>query len=660
MTRVGHDIAAAAARAKASAERSIALEEACDFEGASAEALSGGDPTRAARLAALARSDAAFEQAELALAQLGPQALGRAGEDLLARGYGRYAGRLLERAGNFLAAGPAYAVGGAPFEAALAFERGGKPAEGAKALERAITDDPLDDRLRRALAELLLRHGRTEGAVKTLQQMRPGPERDRALPLLARSLRALGLTEAAIEVERELPADPERAAPAQAPAEVPPPANTGATILFGRFEVVREVRKTPHAHLFEATDRISAKRVAVKILAASGRGVGRDAFLRFEREAKALRQLQHPTIVTLYEFLGDGPAMILEWMNGGSLADLMQREVFAPARAIEIACALLTALGQAHRVGILHRDVKPSNVLFDDVGTPKLADFGAAHLGDLSTTVTAGAIGTFAFMSPEQRLGRPATVQSDIYAVGALVYEMITGEPAEPLRASAGFVERPPSAYHMDLTPKHDELVAPFLAEEPEHRPADAFEARKRLESLRWPTRTVERSGPRSSRSSARPAALGGARLAAPKDFGDGRDVPRLFFDTVAERNVIILPLEVAQTPYVRAWARVCHPSLAAVLRASAADGQVWVEAPRGRCLADLGAELSPSAIGDVRHALAMLHAAGGAHGSLDREHLYFNDAGVFIAFSRAFAEEESSANPTDDLRALEVLTRHL
>ena len=109
-------------------------------------------------------------------------------------------------------------------------------------------------------------------------------------------------------------------------------------------------------------------------------------------------------------------------MSGGSLASLLAREAFAPSRAVEIACAVLTALGEAHRLGILHRDVKPSNVLFDAVGAPKLADFGAAHLGDLSSTVTAGAIGTISYMSPEQRLGRKASVASDLYSVGALLY----------------------------------------------------------------------------------------------------------------------------------------------------------------------------------------------------------------------------------------------
>lgn len=639
-------------------ERARFLEEACDFAGAAEAALAGADAATSARLAALAKADAVFDRAEEQLAIAGPEALVRVGEDLAARGHTFYAGRLLERGGSFLDAGNAFARAGAAARAALAFEKGGRPADGAKAIDRALKDDPQDDTLRRALAELLLRHGKTEGAIKALQQMSDGPERDRSLPLLARSLRALGLIEAAAQVEEEIAtlaslpppsAKPESVAPASAA-----PAATGAgSVLFGRYEVVREVRKTPHAHLFEAVDRLAGVRVAVKILATSSRGAGRDAFVRFEREARALEQLRHPTIVSLHDFLPDAPAMVLEWMHGGSLAELMKRDVFAPARAVEVACAILTALGQAHRLGVLHRDVKPSNVLFDDVGAPKLADFGAAHIGDLSTTVTAGAIGTFSYMSPEQRLGLPATVQSDLYGVGALLYEMLTGEGARPLRDEGGFVEKAPSAYHMDLGPEHDALVAPFLHVQPERRPPDAFEARKLLERRAWSTRSVPREGPASTRSSARPLPTGEARLVPPSTFGDGRDAVRLRFDTVAERTVIVVDLDGASLERFRPWAKVMHPSLSALLRASVSDAQLWFEAPRGRCLADIGGSLSPTIVGELRDALTDLHHAGGAHGCLDREHVYLSDGNVFIAPPRDW---QRPASRVDDFRALEAL----
>src|SRR6185436_12174263 len=197
----------------------------------------------------------------------------------------------------------------------------------------------------------------------------------------------------------------------------------------------RDVATTQHARVIEAFDRINGDLVAVKLLAGIHEGTGRDALLRFEREARALAQLRHPNVVPLRAYHPEGPAIVLAWMSGGSLADRIQEAAlaFAPARAIEIACAVLSALGEAHRLGILHRDVKPSNVLFDDVGATRLSDFGAAHLGDLSSTATAGAIGTFAYMSPEQRLGRPASLTSDLYSAGVLLAELLTGEAPSPV-----------------------------------------------------------------------------------------------------------------------------------------------------------------------------------------------------------------------------------
>ncbi|MEJ7728617.1 MAG: serine/threonine-protein kinase [Polyangiaceae bacterium] len=289
-------------------------------------------------------------------------------------------------------------------------------------------------------------------------------------------------------------------------------------LLFGRYRMTREVVTTPHARIAEAVDAITGERVAVKIFASSSESAGRDALLRFEREARALAQLRHPNAVPLRAYLPEGPAMVIPWMPGGSLADMMRREPVAPARAMEIVSAVLDALGEAHRLGILHRDVKPSNVLFDDVGTPRLGDFGAAHLGDLSSTATAGAIGTFAYMSPEQRLGKPATVASDLYGAGAMLYELLTGEAADPARN--GRLEPPPSACHPDLGSEHDVAVARLLAEDPPRgrrtpsRPGAAC-APALVDALAG-AQPAERAAPHRPAAAAAPrAAAGGAALRA-------------------------------------------------------------------------------------------------------------------------------------------------
>ena len=629
--------------------RAIELEQACDFAGAAKAALAANDPAMGARMAVLAKRDDLFEQCERALLESGADNCTRVASDLLTRGFGNHAGRLFSLAGDPASAGEAFARGGDAARAASELERAGNPADGAKALERALRDNPENDSLRRALAELLSRHGRIENAIKVAQEMRHGPERNATLPLLERSLRAIGLSEAAEEIARERA---ELGDDEAAPASVAKPIAHTKAVLFGRYEVAREVAKTPHAHLFEATDRISGARVAVKLLAASSRGAGRDALVRFEREAQALAKLRHPTTVSLYAFIAEGPALVLEWMSGGSLASLLAREAFAPSRAVEIACAVLTALGEAHRLGILHRDVKPSNVLFDAVGAPKLADFGAAHLGDLSSTVTAGAIGTISYMSPEQRLGRKASVASDLYSVGALLYEMITHRIASAQKGP--FTAHAPSAFHSDPQPQHDAVIASLLAEDPAGRPENAFVAREKLEALAWPKISIDTPAPVSRRPSNHPAVLS-ERLAPARDLFDGRDADSLAFDTVMERHVRVVPLSDETMPRVRAFAHVSDAALGAVLRASTAEGVAWTEAPMGICLADSGGALSPSDLGLLRHVLSRLHEAGGAHGSVDREHLYRAPGGLCLAFPRNMSRD---ATAVDDLRALEALTR--
>jgi serine/threonine-protein kinase len=357
-------------------------------------------------------------------------------------------------------------------------------------------------------------------------------------------------------------------------------------------------------------------------------------------------------MVSLVAYLPEGPAMVLEWMSGGSLADLLKAGPFAPARAAEITASVLGALGEAHRLGILHRDVKPSNVLFDEVGSPRLSDFGAAHFGDLSTTVTAGAIGTFAYMSPEQRLGRAASVASDVYAAGALLYEMLTGEAAEPQKG--GFLERAPSAYHEDLDMRHDDVVAQLLREAPAERPEDAFAARKLVEGLTWSARILPRTGPASGRTRSSRPPEASARLGPPRGVFDPRDATSTFFDNVIERNVLLIPLDDVSLPRVCSFARAEHKSLALVLRASRTEGEAWFESPRGRSLADAGVALSQGTSALLRAALDALHSAGGVHGSVDREHVYVAGSEVTLVYPRA---PRLDATREDDLAALEEMT---
>ena len=620
------------------------LEEACDFRGAAIEALLAADPRRGALLAALSGDEklASLAVEQIVYALTNDEAR-RSAADLAARGFGRQAGALFALLGAHAEAGEAFAAVGDACRAARSLELAGRPADGARALEAALRIRPGDAACRLELGRLLARHSRTEAAVKTLQQLDPAsPERVQSLPLLRRCLVEIGLEEAARTLREEMDrhgiADVEPTIEEHAPA---PAAGQGGALLLGRYETVREVAVTPHARVLESIDRVTGERVALKLLAGLDHEGGRDAFLRFEREARALAQLRHPHVVPLRAYHPEGPAIVLVWMAGGSLAERLLREPFAPSRAVEITCAVLAALGEAHRLGILHRDVKPTNVLFDDIGAARLSDFGAAHLGDLSTTATAGAIGTFAYMSPEQRLGRPASLVSDLYGAGVLLGEILTGKAPGPVTDR---LDLPPSTCHPDLTEAHDALVARLLQDDPRKRPSDAFEARRLLQSVHWPERVWTRERRASvSPPSRRAAVPQGARLTAAIDLGDGRDAAARRHDTWLDRDVLVLPRDEATMLRAAAFARAGHPTLPAVLRLDTAEDTIWVAAPRGRALADASRGVSPGQVARLKEAITALHAAEGAHGRLDPAHLYWHDGEIVIAYPRELVPLEEA-----------------
>ena len=406
---------------------------------------------------------------------------------------------------------------------------------------------------------------------------------------------------------------------------------------------MREVASSPHARVIECVDGVRGERVAVKIFAGyDARGAGRDALARFEREVRVLGTLDHPNIVPLRDYLPEGPALVLEWMARGTLEHMLATEPLTPARAVEIAQAVLSALGEAHRLGIIHRDIKPANVLFDDAGVTRLGDFGVAHLSDLSATATAGVIGTLGYMSPEQREGRPATVRSDLFGVGAILWEMLTGErpEAQPAgastwRSSADPDEPPPSSgmggegrvrpsgMHRDLDARHDAVVFALVADDPNRRPADAFAARKALGALRWPN-TIERvavARPEQKKPSERPS---GMRL-LPDETGSS-------IDQWLGRRVVSVPLDPPMLARASAFARADHPALQVVLRVDRPARAIWLAVPRG---APLTTRPTPEQAAVLREALDRLHELGEAHGAIDAEHVLVDESGnVTLAFA--------------------------
>ncbi|MDF2692381.1 MAG: Serine/threonine protein kinase PrkC, regulator of stationary phase [Labilithrix sp.] len=622
---------------------SALFERACDFKRAAEQAVAAHDWARALPLALEGKAEAIAELVFPKLVADGGLAE-RVAFHLERRGDHGWAARLLESIGKRTEAARAYERGGDAIKASELLEAAGDVIGASKVLEAQVRREPQRGALLVALGSLLHRYGKTDAAVRMLQRVAAGaPERRAALTILIGALERLGFAQARVEAETELHA---LGGPVQATSEP-----RGAPVrarLFGRYEVVRDVASSPHARVIECVDGVRNERVAVKIFAGyDARGAGRDALARFEREVRVLGTLDHPNIVPLRDYLPEGPALVLGWMSRGTLEQMLASEAITPARAVEIAQAVLSALGEAHRLGIIHRDIKPANVLFDDAGVTRLGDFGVAHLSDLSATATAGVIGTLGYMSPEQREGRPATVRSDIFGVGALLWEMLTGERPEPappapslrpgsLSSTSGDLDEPPpssglsvegrvrpSGVHRERDARHDALVFSLLDLDPQRRPADSFEARKALGALRWPN-TIDRVAiPRPERQqvSERPS---GARL-QPDESGPS-------IDQWLGRHVVSVPLEPVTLARASAFARADHPALQVVLRVDRESRTIWLAVPRG---APLATRPSAEQLAVLRDALDRLHELGQVHGAVDTSHVLVDESGaVTLAFA--------------------------
>jgi serine/threonine protein kinase len=198
---------------------------------------------------------------------------------------------------------------------------------------------------------------------------------------------------------------------------------------LGRYELVDELGRGGAAIVYLARDTATDRPVALKVLAPHLPRQG-DLLARFQHEIKLAVQLEHPHIVPIFDVgvEGDQPYIVLRLLSGGSLADRIQQGPMALLSALDVLKQVASALDAAHQLKIIHRDVKPSNILFDLNGSAYLADFGIAKAIDAVTTpVTSWAVGTPAFMSPEQLRGQAIDARTDEYALGIVAFVMLTG-----------------------------------------------------------------------------------------------------------------------------------------------------------------------------------------------------------------------------------------
>src|SRR5437588_5362282 len=197
---------------------------------------------------------------------------------------------------------------------------------------------------------------------------------------------------------------------------------------IGRYEILEEIGRGAMGVVFKGRDPLIGRDVAVKTIAA-GAAESADLLARFHREAKAAGGLQHPNIVTIYEMAESGgtPFIAMEYLEGESLEKPIARKPALPlATRVGYVVQACRALEYAHRRGVIHRDVKPANIMVTRDGVVKVVDFGIARLADTSKTQTGTLLGTLAYMSPEQIRGeRAADASVDIWAMGVVLYELI-------------------------------------------------------------------------------------------------------------------------------------------------------------------------------------------------------------------------------------------
>jgi tRNA A-37 threonylcarbamoyl transferase component Bud32 len=251
------------------------------------------------------------------------------------------------------------------------------------------------------------------------------------------------------------------------------------------------------ARVYLATDRVLERQVAVKVLSPP---YAQDPVFveRFRREARSAARLSHPNIVAVFDSGSDAGQhyLVMEYVAGQSLAELLAGQGrLAPRRAVELVIQVCGALAAAHAQGLVHRDVKPANVLVGDDGQVKVTDFGIVKAAAATTlTGTGTVLGTAAYLSPEQAQGGPVDARSDLYSLGCVLYELLCGVPpfgsgadSPPVAVATRRLHQPPeppSAHNPQVDVSLDAVVLTALAKDPALRHQSAIELQDALEGV--------------------------------------------------------------------------------------------------------------------------------------------------------------------------------
>jgi eukaryotic-like serine/threonine-protein kinase len=278
----------------------------------------------------------------------------------------------------------------------------------------------------------------------------------------------------------------------------------------GRYEILEIIGVGANSRVARAFDPLIARIVAIKLFPSElARGEARD---RFVQEARVVGQISHPGIIALHDMgideASQTPYLVMEFIQGQPLEKRLERGSIPCTRACAWAAEVATALGVAHRKGVIHGDVKPANILITENDRVKLTDFGMARLASRDSRDTP-LLGSPAYWCPEQIVGKPQDARSDIFSLGVVLYEMVTGHRPFDADSLQGICSRilsstplPPSHANPSVAGALDELMASCLAKDPSQRCASAETLAERLHPL------SRRNAPAQTQVQAQPPSL--------------------------------------------------------------------------------------------------------------------------------------------------------
>ncbi|MEV7405259.1 serine/threonine-protein kinase [Streptomyces sp. NPDC091267] len=253
-------------------------------------------------------------------------------------------------------------------------------------------------------------------------------------------------------------------------------------LVAGRYRLISAIGRGGMGEVWRATDEVLGRSVAVKLLL--GEHADESATARFRLEAQTAARLSHPHLVAVFDF-GSWEGrfyLVMELVEGRSLGDLLlAQERLAPEQVARIAGQAAAGLAAAHRQGIVHRDIKPGNLMLDAEGSVKIGDFGIAQFVDdpsAALTTTGHIVGTSLYLAPERALGRTAGAASDMYSLGCVIYQLLLGQPPfrsdTPTATLYQHVDTPPVPLRqrgVDMSAAFDSYLLGLLAKQPEDRP---------------------------------------------------------------------------------------------------------------------------------------------------------------------------------------------